>query len=237
MKMRQHFKSILFALSFVSVSSLVFALPASSGIAINDNDTTGFSKKPLANALLSERLVSFNAEFVSRSVAIHWNLAGQKVTGHFNVERSLDGEHFKKVGEVNANSSSPEYCFYDNIKAYLIKKNDLYYRLQQVDGDDNSYSKVLVVRMYMTHSVASISVTPDPTVNDIQVNVQLKESSYVVMKIKDSNGDEIMKRGEKVGEGTNSFSLEGTNKLKPGNYKLDIIVNSNEKLTMDLIKS
>jgi hypothetical protein len=235
MKMRQHFKSILLAQSFLLVSTIVFAFPAPSAVPVND--TTALAKKPLANAFLAEKLVSFNAEFVSRSVALHWNLAGQKVTGHFNVERSLDGEHFVKVGEVNANTNSPEYSFYDNIKAYLLKKNDLYYRLQQVDGDDNSYSKVLVVRMYMTHSVASISVTPDPTVNDIQVNVQLKESSYIVMKIKDSNGDEILKRGEKRAEGTNSFSLEGTNKLKPGNYTLDIIVNSNEKLTMELIKS
>ena len=91
--------------------------------------------------------------------------------------------------------------------------------------------------MYETHSVASISVTPDPTLNDIQVSVQLKESSYVVIKVTDNSGEEFMRKNDKAGEGTNSYSLEGTNKLKPGTYKLEIIVNSNERMTMQLIKS
>jgi methionine-rich copper-binding protein CopC len=91
--------------------------------------------------------------------------------------------------------------------------------------------------MFETHSVASISVTPDPTINDIQVNVNLKESSFVVMKISDSNGDEVMKKTAKADDGSNTFSLSGTSKLKPGNYKLEIIVNSNERMTMQLLKS
>jgi methionine-rich copper-binding protein CopC len=85
--------------------------------------------------------------------------------------------------------------------------------------------------------VSSISVTPDPTINDIQVNVQLKESSFVVMKITDNNGDEVMKKTAKADDGLNTFSLYGTSKLKPGNYKLEIIVNSNERMVMQLIKS
>jgi methionine-rich copper-binding protein CopC len=74
-------------------------------------------------------------------------------------------------------------------------------------------------------------------VNDIQVNVQLKESSFIVMKISDSEGGEVLKKTAKADEGSNTFSLYGTSKLKPGNYKLEIIVNSNERMVMQLIKS
>lgn len=210
---------------------------------INNNINTSTvkvvdSKKDKENTWLAEHLVSFNAEFASRSVSLHWNLAEAKIAGHFNVERSIDGEHFEKIGEVNAEAiSSFNYSFNDNVRSSVARKNDLYYRLQQVDGESSSYSKVLIVRMYETHSVASISVTPDPTINDIQVNVQLKESSFVVIKINDREGNEIMKRTEKADGGTNTFSLSGTNKLKPGDYKLEIIVNSNERMTMHLIKS
>ena len=201
-------------------------------------DTLVAAKKTSAKGLLAERLVSFKGEYSSRAMDLHWNLAGKKTDGHFNIERSLDGDHFEKVGEVNAGSaSSSVYSFTDNIKPSVARKNDLYYRLQQVDGENNSYSKVLIVRMYETHSVASISVTPDPTINDIQVNVQLKESSFVVMKISDSEGSEVMKKTSKADEGSNTFSLYGTSKLKPGNYKLEIIVNSNERMVMQLIKS
>ncbi|MBS1668815.1 MAG: hypothetical protein JST58_15680 [Bacteroidetes bacterium] len=235
--MRQHFKSILFAQSLLLATTVIFANSNHNLSSTSNEDTISTNKKTAGNALLSERMVSFHAAFQGRTVSLHWNLAGEKQTGHFNVERSFDGEHFVKVGEIGASNTSSEYNYFDDIKLSVMRKNDLYYRLQQVDGDENSYSKVLIVRMYQTHSVSSISVTPDPTINDIQVNVQLKENSYVVMKINDSNGDEVMKRFEKAGEGTNIYNLEGTSKLKPGNYKLDIIVNSNEKMTMQLIKS
>ena len=47
------------------------------------------------------------------------------------------------------------------------------------------YSKVLIARMFNTRSLASLSVTPDPLANDILVNVQLNEDSYVMMKVRD----------------------------------------------------
>jgi hypothetical protein len=190
------------------------------------------------NSWLAEHLVSFNAAFFNRAVDLHWNLGGSKTSGHFNIERSIDGEHFEKIGEVNASVVSAfDYLFTDNVRASFARKNDLYYRLQQIDGENSSYSKVLIVRMYETHSVASISVTPDPTINDIQVNVQLKDASFIVMKVNDSEGNEVMKKTAKADQGVNIFSLEGTSKLKPGNYKLEVIVNSNERMTMQLIKS
>jgi len=235
--MRQHFKSILLVQCIVLATTAIFANNKNLSTSFS-KDTTASTKKLTAKSLLAERLVRFNAEYLSRTVSLHWDLAGQKRDGYFNIERSIDGEHFEKVGEVNASApSSSIYSFTDNIKPSVARKNDLYYRLQQVDGDDNSYSKVLIVRMYETHSVASISVTPDPTVNDIQVNVQLKESSFVVMKISNSDGDEVMKKTSKANEGSNTFSLSGTSKLEPGNYKLEIIVNSNERMVMQLIKS
>jgi hypothetical protein len=235
--MRLHFKGILLVQGIVLTTTGIFANV--------NNKNTGFhtykvvaADKEKENTWLAEHLVSFNAEFSSRTISLHWNLAGAKTAGHFNIERSLDGENFEKVGEVTADAiSSHVYSFNDNMKASVIRKNDLYYRLQQVDGENTSYSKVLIVRMYETHSVASISVTPDPTINDIQVNVQLKESSFVVMKINDSRGNVVIKKTAKADEGTNIFSLAGTSKLSPGNYKLEIIVNSNERMVMQLIKS
>ena len=237
--MTQHFKSLLLVPGIVLTSTGIFAnINNSSSKIVPAKAKIAALKIEKENTWLAEHLVSFNAEFSSRTIGLHWNLAGQKVGGHFNIERSLDGDKFEKVGEVDAATiSSSAYSFNDNIKPSVARKNDLYYRLQQVDGDISSYSKVLIVRMYETHSVASISVTPDPTINDIQVNVQLKESSFVVMKINDKDGNEVMKKTAKADEGTNIFSLEKTSKLKPGNYKLEIIVNSNERMTMQLIKS
>jgi hypothetical protein len=237
LKMKQFIQRMLLVQGIVLTSTGVFAGGPVGKKEIPSNPSVTANVPGKENSWLAEHLVSFNAEYDRRAVDLHWNLAGAKIGGHFNVERSLDGEHFEKIGEVNAsNPSFSRYGFTDEIKPSVARKNDLYYRLQQVDGEHSSYSKVLIVRMFETHSVASISVTPDPTVNDIQVNVQLKASSFVVMKVTDAGGNEVMKKTAKADEGTNSYSLEGTNKLKPGNYKLEIIVNSNERMLMQLSK-
>jgi methionine-rich copper-binding protein CopC len=96
---------------------------------------------------------------------------------------------------------------------------------------------VLIVRSYNSKSVEAISVTPDPSVNDIEVNVQLKQSSYVVIKVTNKEGNEIMRRSVQGDNGDNKYALTGTSKLQAGDYTLEIIVNSNERMTLHLIKS
>ena len=70
--------------------------------------------------------------------------------------------------------------------------------------------------MFNTKSLASLSVTPDPLANDILVNVQLNENSYVVMKVKDEKGNLLLKEGQKAEFGANTYTLEGTHNLHPG---------------------
>ena len=258
--MKQHFNCILLAQGLVLAATGVFA--GSSPMA-NDHlnnhgifkmerpgmilrhhpfrDTTNELKTAPVKTVLTESRVSFNAAFMSHSIDLHWNTGNSKLYNHFYIERSVDGLNYERVGEVNGDAAAPEthdYNYTDNVKASMARKNDLYYRLLQIDGADKSdYSKVLIVRTYNTRSVAAVSVTPDPAVNDILVNVQLKENSFVVMTVKDEKGNQVMKKITKADTGANSFSLDGTSRLKAGSYLLEVIINSNERMTMQLIKS
>ena len=173
--------------------------------------------------------------YSKKDVAINWNTAEDNHSKVFEVERSLDGMYYKKIGEVSAGASG-EYTFDDRIHE-LERKNDLYYRLRQVDGAKVTYSKVLILRSYGTKSVEAVSVTPDPNVNDIQVNVQLKEKSFVMMRVTDENGSELIKQSAMGSNGSNMYNIEGTSQLQPGTYNLEVIINSNERLTMKLAKS
>ncbi len=160
------------------------------------------------------------------------------------MERSFDGNNFETIGQVKAGvaSSLGQYAFTDKVSSGACRKNDLYYRLRQVDGENKVfYLKVLagIVRMYQSRSVTAMSVTPDPGVNDIQVNVQLKENPYVVMTVKGTitAARSSKKSGFRQENGSNMFDIEGTHQLVPGNYELEIIVNSSERMTMTLAKS
>ena len=185
-------------------------------------------------------LASFQANYRKNAVDINWNIASGNHSQLFEIERSMDGNTFEKCGEVKADASAtiPGYVFTDKVRDGVARRNDLYYRLRQVDGSGKAtYSKVLIVRTYESKSVTAVSVTPDPGVNDIQVNVQLKERSFVVMKVTDDSGSEIIKKSVVGGSGANTYNIEGTDQLQPGMYQLEVIINSNERLTMKLAKS
>ena len=185
-------------------------------------------------------LTSFQASYRKNAVDISWNTAVDNHSNRFQVERSLDGNNFEKIGEVEVYipSAKEDYTFTDKVHDGMVKKNDLYYRLRQVDAANRvTYSKVLIVRTYGTKSVAAVSVTPDPGVNDIQVNVQLKEKSFVMMRVSDNKGGELIKKTAMGQNGANVYNIEGTDQLQPGLYQLEVIINSNERLTMKLAKS
>lgn len=182
-------------------------------------------------------LLSLEALYSRKAVAINWNIATDNHSKVFEVERSLDGTYYKKVGEVHAEGAIEQYTFDDKMHE-AERKNDLYYRLRQIDDAGRvTYSKVLILRSYGSKSVEAVSVTPDPEVNDIQVNVQLKEKAFVVMRVTDDNGSELIKQTAMGDFGSNMYNIEGTSQLQPGNYQLEVIINSNERLTMKLAKS
>lgn len=183
-------------------------------------------------------LTSFQASYRKNGVDINWNIAPGNNSAHFEIERSLDGNNFEKVGIVKAGDAVEEYVFTDKKGGSIARKGDLYYRLRQVDEANRVfYSKVMVLRSYGTKNVTAVSVTPDPEVNDILVNVQLKDRAFVVMKVTDANGGEIIKKAALGAYGANIYSIEGTHDLQPGMYQLEVIINSNERLVMKLAKS
>jgi hypothetical protein len=233
--MEQFVKRILVVQAILFTTAGAFAMP----LPYAKNDTSVNTNKLLSpKVILTEKLVSFNATYVRNAVDLHWNINAVNYSNHFDIERSVDGINFEKVGNAKQISSSNEYSFEDNFKVSLARNNDLYYRLKQTDANNRSvYSKVLIVRSYNSKSVEAISVTPDPSVNDIEVNVQLKQSSYVVMKVTNKEGNEIMRRSVQGDNGDNKYALTGTSKLQAGDYTLEIIVNSNERMTLHLIKS
>jgi intein-encoded DNA endonuclease-like protein len=158
----------------------------------------------------------------------------------FEIERSFDGNEWKKVGTMKAqgvSSGRKPYSFTDDAGRNTAIKKDLYYRLKQIDLDNRSaYSRILIVRVYNTQSTKMISVTPNPAKNDISVNVQLNENSFIVMKVISTNGTEVMKKSLRASAGSNSYILEGTSKLQRGLYVLEVIVNSKERMVVKLMK-
>ncbi len=199
---------------------------------------TSDSASSTKSITLHGSLAVFNAAYGRNYFELNWNtIAGD--FDHFEIERSLDGQTFEKLGNVKSGdlTQAGQYIFRDHFKSVTARNNDFYYRLKQFEADGNfSYSKILIARMYNTKSLASLSVTPDPVANDILVNVQLNENSFVVMKVIDADGHVMLKESGNASSGSSTYTLNDTHNLLKGLYTLEVTVNSREKLVMKLMK-
>jgi hypothetical protein len=193
-----------------------------------------------AEGILPVSLHEFSANYNDNAVALSWTTDFENNNAYFNVERSTDGTNYVTAGTVQGKGTSTvssAYGFTDNVKNISVSQHDLYYRLKQVDLDGTAtYSKVLVVRLYKTKSLQMVSVTPNPAVNDIKVNVQLNESAFIVMKVVNNVGHEIKRQSLKGISGENKITLTGTSALPKGIYFLEVIINSKERMMVKLMK-
>lgn len=94
---------------------------------------------------LPVELVSFKAVNQHGAARLTWTTASEKDNDRFEIERSLNGKSFTKIGEVAGNGTSCtalNYSFADARPAAGAN----YYRLRQVDYDGTStYSKTTIV--------------------------------------------------------------------------------------------
>lgn len=230
---------ILFSLYLMLVMPAVLFADTNVSAAREKRDTSTNNSGSSKSLILRGSLSTFNAEYGKNYFELNWNTVAADFD-HFEIERSLDGQNYEKIGSINNNEvalSNGQYTFRDHFRPTVARDNDFYYRLKEFEANGNVvYSKILIARMYNTKSLASLSITPDPLANDILVNVQLNQDSYVMMKVSDDKGNLILRDGQKAENGPHTFSLEGTHNLHPGVYTLEVTVNSKERMIMKLLK-
>ena len=112
---------------------------------------------------LPVELTQFTATLRGTTVVLAWATASEKNADRFEIERSLDGRTFARLGAVAAHgtTSSPStYTFSDG--RYPDGTALLYYRLRQVDADGKlSYSPVRVVAVSGS-ATAGLQLFPNP---------------------------------------------------------------------------
>ena len=86
------------------------------------------------NSSLPVELLFFTAETSDYWITLRWSTATEEHNAYFDIERSIDGIHFEKIGRVQGSGTSyntQEYSFTDENPV----GSTLYYRLKQVDYD------------------------------------------------------------------------------------------------------
>jgi len=172
---------------------------------------------------LPVELLSFTTESMNGGALLKWVTASELNNSHFDIERSLDGSHFFKVGKVEGSGTTTikqNYMFEDT-QIDFQDGYTFYYRLKQVDFDGQfEYSPIVVV--YIDY--AGLEKVWPGQFEDV-INIQLSETAYstVLLRVFDLQGKIWLSEERSLFKGLNELELSGLYECPAGIYVLEIV--------------
>lgn len=142
-------------------------------------------------------LMYFNASLKGSYAELIWATAMEENNSHFEIERSLDGQHFEMLAEEPGNGNSMNIIKYTYEDMTIPTQDDpIYYRLKQVDFDGAfEYSPIVYVQ---SGEEAMANVYPNPAVDFINIskngyrfNVTVLDRSGTVIELRENEIDNV----------------------------------------------
>jgi hypothetical protein len=167
---------------------------------------------------LPVELADFKGIYSGGSVRLSWKTFSETNSDYFEVLRSENGTNFSSIAKVAAkgNSSMVNNYEYKDLSIPFTATH-VYYRLRQVDQNDDSVSSdIIPLRLPDLHANA-FSVYPNPTLEKIFVKISSAGQSPATYTLADTNGKLIGQSN--LSGGLSEISLSG---LNPGVYILTV---------------
>ena len=163
---------------------------------------------------------SVMANEVNKQVKVVWVIAQIETILKYEVERSSDGTHFIKVGEVASRPNNVSTERYDWLDVSPLNGNN-YYRIRTLENDGKSHlSSVVQVRISGIHS--ELTVYPNP-VKDNKMNISLTlDMGRFTVQLFNCQGQLVYKGlFNHIGGALNKTIYLNT-KFNPGIYLLEV---------------
>jgi alpha-tubulin suppressor-like RCC1 family protein len=132
------------------------------------------------SAPLPVELVRFTAERQGTASLLRWSTASEKDNASFEVEASVDGQHYLRVGTVAGAGTSTilhDYQFTDE-RLNRYGASQVYYRLRQVDH--NGTAMLSVVRVVTTVPLTKLTAYPNPAGHQVQIGGAVSQATVEV---------------------------------------------------------
>ncbi|MEQ9426524.1 MAG: T9SS type A sorting domain-containing protein [Cyclobacteriaceae bacterium] len=176
--------------SIASASSIANDQITFTNVTLNNGDgyytlgTENFGVSPLP-----VELIAFDGKLIANRILLNWITATEINNAGFEVERSLNGETFKKIGLVNGNGNQATKQFYQFNDLNLKENTDYYYRLRQFDYD-GQYEYSHAIHVAVSNLVGDFKVYPNPAVDIIKLEYgQNVENGH--LRILNFSGQEV----------------------------------------------
>ena len=178
---------------------------------------------------LPVELLKFTAVLQDPTTArLDWTTASELNNDYFNIERSLDGTQFSKIGQESGFGTTSDlhnYTYFD-YHVDLLLSQVIYYRLKQVDFNGNfTYSPIREVMLADEAKTNDIKVWYNQPEDRMYVNIQRAESTSVTLRLTDMNGKVIAEQAVAAQQGLTQVSLNLAG-LSKGVYNLSATDNT-----------
>lgn len=200
--------------SSISGSKIIFA-----SYNFNNNSDDGYYTIGTMNNAISPlpiELISFDAIMNDKHVDITWTTATEINNDYYTIEKSKDGINFETSSVVDAAGNSQSIVNYKDIdpKPY---QGISYYRLKQTDFNGTySYSKIVAVNYSLSED--GMSVFPNPTEGELNINIKDIEGKEVLVVIRDMMGKECFTKVILSQENQQLIAFDSEHKLAAGVY-------------------
>jgi hypothetical protein len=183
---------------------------------------TSFSQFALGRAEtvapLPVGLVSFQAVSQGAGALLSWAVAQEIGINAYEVERSLDGQTFQRVGQVAAKGgASTTYSYLDNLSGQAPGGQFVYYRLRIVEATKPAtYGRIATIQ-----SSATAVLLAWPTIFSSELHLDASSLGEDIQRIEllDAQGRVVMAQQLPVGSRLATLSGHG---LAPGLYLLRV---------------
>jgi hypothetical protein len=179
----------------------------------------------------------FYGSVLNNSVNLNW-ITSQDSNNYFEVERSVDGNTFYKIGIVLdgiAKNNLKNYSFID-ASPELMHQPIVYYRLKQFAYNGGTvYTRAIPIKLNVERGLV-MQTSPNPFTENININFSGTENGIAEVTITDITGKKILTKQSSYIKGNNILRLNGLSKLAAGIYVIRVVNNGVVTGTQKMIK-
>lgn len=173
--------------------------------------------------LLPVKGLELTAIKAGKNVMLNWKTLSEINSDHFEIERSIDGRNYVKVGSNMAAAGNSEaekqYQSADDISS--ISKPVVYYRIKLLDkAGKYAYSNVATVKL--PENGALVKVVPNPFISEITITVSVEQSSSFGIRMLDMSGRTISNNAQKITRENPTVTLRNLSNLVRGMYIVEV---------------
>ncbi len=190
-----------------------------------------------AGGILPVKMTSFTVKKENNDAVLRWTTVSETNSDHFEIERSVDGLNFYRMGTVSAygtTSLTKNYTYPDALAN--ITSMILYYRMRVVDIDGKiSFSQVVALRLDGSIVMSHLTVYPNPFTNNIKLQIKSSKEENSTIRFISMNGQEVLKRSVTLQPGDNMVIVKDLERMAPGLYVMEFR-SGGEVITQKIVK-